>query len=195
MKIKLDNEFWQSRYKNAETGWDIGFPSPTFVKYCENEERKDVKILIPGCGNGYEAKWLWEAGFSNVFLLDWAAEPLDQFASENPSFPKNQLICEDFFAHRGRYELILEQTFFCAIDPSLRKNYVRNMFNLLAYKGRLVGLLFQIDFGKETPPYGGSAQEYRALFSPYFYIQKMETSHFSIPPRAGNELFINLQKR
>jgi hypothetical protein len=137
MKIKLDNEFWQSRYKNAETGWDIGFPSPTFVKYCENEERKDVKILIPGCGNGYEAKWLWEAGFSNVFLLDWAAEPLDQFAAENPSFPKNQLICEDFFAHRGRYELILEQTFFCAIDPSLRKNYVRNMFNLLAYKGRL----------------------------------------------------------
>jgi hypothetical protein len=35
-------------------------------------ENKNVKILIPGCGNAHEAELLLEEGFKNITLLDIA---------------------------------------------------------------------------------------------------------------------------
>ncbi len=56
------------------------------------------------------------------------------------------IILGDFFKHKGEYELVLEQTFFCAINPSLRKNYVAKMKELLLLNGKLVGVLFDWQF-------------------------------------------------
>jgi hypothetical protein len=66
------------------------------------------------------------------------------------------------------------------------------MVELLKPSGKLVGLLFNIPLNDDKPPYGGSLEAYRELFPKYFKIEKMEPAYNSIPPRAGNEVFISL---
>lgn len=192
---KLNKEYWETRYKTNDTGWDIGFASGPLAEYINQLQNKNLKILIPGCGNSYEAELLHQSGFRNVHLLDITPLPLQNFADRNPDFPADQLHCEDFFQHKGSYDLILEQTFFCALDPALRASYVTKMHELLNENGKIAGVLFNCTFEKQGPPFGGSVPEYEGFFQQYFNILKMEPCYNSIPPRAGNELFILLQKR
>ncbi|HMR44032.1 MAG TPA: hypothetical protein PKC40_09370, partial [Saprospiraceae bacterium] len=93
-----------------------------------------------------------------------------------------------------KVDLILEQTFFCAIDPAQRRRYAQKSFELLNSGGRLAGVLFASHFEKPGPPFGGGAAEYRRIFEEFFIIQKLEPAYNSIAPRAGNELFIELLK-
>ena len=190
--MELTKNFWNNRYKNKETGWDIGYASTPLKNYIDQLENKDIRILIPGCGNAYEAEYLFQRGFNNVFLLDIAPLALQQFSKRVPNFPKKNLIEENFFEHVGRYQLILEQTFFCAIDPKLRDKYVHKMHQLLIPKGKLVGLLFAQEFENDHPPFGGTKEEYKKRFSHMFKIQIMELAKNSIEARKGRELFIKL---
>ena len=100
-----------------------------------------------------------------------------------------------FFDFEGSFDLIIEQTFFCALHPSLRKAYAEKMHQLLQPNGKLVGLLFDFPLTEEGPPFGGSLQEYDSYFSPLFKIDLLERAYNSIPPRAGKELFLKLLKK
>lgn len=182
-------DYWQNQYHEGKTGWDIGFISTPIKEYVNQLIDKTVKILIPGAGHAYEAEYLFNMGFSNVFVLDIASKPLENFSTRFPDFPKNQLLTEDFFLHQGKYDLIIEQTFFSALPPVLRPNYVNKMYELLKPNGKLVGLLFGIDFGNSFPPFGGNREEYALLFAPKFDIKTLEKAHNSIQPRAENEFF------
>ena len=193
--MELNESYWTSRYINSEVGWDIGYPSPAIVKFMGQVEDKSAKILIPGCGNAYEAICLWENGFENVYLLDYSLIPLEQFARKHPEFPKTQLLNMDFFEAKGNYDFIIEQTFFCALKPILRKSYAEQMLRLLKSDGLLVGLLFNIPLFDDRPPFGGNKREYVQLFSDCFEIEKMETAYNSIPERQGNELFIKMKPK
>jgi len=84
----------------------------------------------------------------------------------------------------------VEQTFFCALDPSLRKDYVAKMVELLKPGGKLVGLLFDRQFEEAGPPFGGSKAEYEELFSGKLQISTLAPCYNSIGPRAGTELFL-----
>ena len=195
--MQLDPQYWQERYQQAQIGWDLGAISTPLKAYIDQLPNKDLRILVPGGGNGYEAAYLFEQGFHNTYLLDWAAAPLERFAKAHPDFPKSQLLQEDFFALKAEkpFDLILEQTFFCAIHPSLRPAYARHSAELLALNGKLVGLLFDAPLNQDQPPFGGHKAEYEAYFAPYFEFVHFETCYNSIAPRAGRELFICLQKR
>jgi SAM-dependent methyltransferase len=192
---ELSSEMWTHRYDNGQTGWDLGQPSNPLRSYIDILNNKALRILIPGGGNGYEAEYLAHKGFKNTVLLDWSQPPLDAFAARNADFPHNQLVCEDFFGHQATYDLILEQTFFCAIDPSLRAAYAKKAHELLAPSGKLVGVLFNTTFEKEGPPFGGTADEYHVYFEPYFHFRHFEACYNSIPPRAGNELWMELERK
>ena len=105
-----------------------------------------------------------------------------------------KIICANFFTHVGNYDLILEQTFFCSLDPLLRTKYVQRMSELLNNDGKLVGLLFNVQF-PNTPPFGGNKEEYLTLFSNEFKINIIEPCYNSVKPRMGNELFFNFSKK
>ena len=90
----------------------------------------------------------------------------------------------------GKYDIIIEQTFFCAIDKERRREYFDRMYNLLKPNGKLVGLLFDDSFSRDYPPYGGSKTEYVEYFEPYFNIKVFEVSYNSISSRKGRELFM-----
>lgn len=193
--MELNESYWTSRYKNNQLGWDIGYPSPAITHFMDQVEDKEAKILIPGCGNAYEAAYLWENGFQNVYLLDFSSIPLQKFSEQNPDFPQNQLLEIDFFEVKGEFDFIIEQTFFCALNPELRVKYAAKMVELLKPDGLLVGLLFNIPLNNDHPPFGGNQKEYEQLFSDYFDIQKMEIAYNSIPERQGNEFFVKMKPK
>lgn len=92
---QFDQNFWNSRWENGETGWDIGEASSPIAEYFLQVEDKEVKILIPGCGNAHEAELLLEEGFTNITLLD-IAQKACEVISQKFSHHEVEVICEDF---------------------------------------------------------------------------------------------------
>ena len=191
----LHKNFWEQKYDEENTGWDLGIISTPLKVYVNQLTNKELKILIPGAGNSYEAEYLHAQRFINIDVIDIALHPLNNFKKRVPSFPENNLIQKDFFNHTKKYDLIIEQTFFCALHPSLRKKYVKKMASLLEKKGKLVGLLFDFELTNDGPPFGGSSNEYLKLFSTYFDIKILDRCHNSIKPRFGRELFFIFEKK
>jgi methyl halide transferase len=195
--MQLDKNFWDQRYESGQTGWDIGAASPPLTEYIDSLQNKSIRILIPGCGNAYEAEYLLQKDFRQVTLIDLSASIVNKLTQQ--LVPRYEgcirLLHGDFFELEGEFDLILEQTFFCALAPELRADYVKKMWELLAPNGRLAGVLFNRTFEAEGPPFGGSKEEYQKLFEPYFTMHTFETAHNSIAPRAGQELFIELEKK
>ncbi|HAD96772.1 MAG TPA: SAM-dependent methyltransferase [Cryomorphaceae bacterium] len=187
-----NEKYWAEHYDKGNTPWDMGTTSPPLTAYFQGLHDKTQAILIPGAGTSHEAEWLWHNGFKNVWVADIAAEPLQKIRERCPSFPEEQLIHGDFFALNRQFDLVVEQTFFCALPPEWRPRYVQKMKDILKEGGHLVGVLFDFPLTEQGPPYGGGVEEYRELFSPYFKIWKMERCYNSIKPRAGKEIFINL---
>lgn len=191
----MDATFWEQRYKDKNTGWDIGHVSTPIKNYIDQLLNKRLDILVPGAGNGYEVAYLYQQGFLNTKVVEIAKTPLVNLAKEYPEIPSNHLFQIDFFKHEGHYDLIIEQTFFCALDPSLRENYVKKMHELLKPKGVLVGLLFDFPLDENGPPFGGNETLYKKYFSKYFNIKILEPCYNSIKPRLGKELFFIFEKK
>ena len=194
MAKALDKDYWNDRYTKGESSWDIGYVSTPLKEYIDQLDNKNISILIPGCGNAYEAEYLLQKGFNNITLIDIstvAAEAVkEKFASYGD---KLKVIRGDFFELQQKFDLILEQTFFCALDPSLRKNYAAKMYDLLKQDGKLAGLFFNRSFD-DSPPFGGNKEEYMNLFAPLFDILVMEKAYNSIERRMGTELFMIARK-
>lgn len=193
--MNLDAEYWDNRYLANETGWDIGYISTPLKDYFDQLKDKSVKILVPGAGNAYEVEYLYHNGFLNVYLLDISNEAITGFLKRVPDFPREQIIHENFFSHNGKYDLIIEQTFFSSLPKTKRKDYAKKMNELLNDQGKLTGILFNHDFGNDHPPYGGTEEEYQKLFDPYFKFRHFGTAYNSIKPRKGRELFLCLVRK
>ena len=209
-----DANFWNEHYLHNTTTWDMGKVSPPLAAYFSQLLNKDCSILIPGCGNSYEAAWLLEHRFTSITLIDISealTHRLRQVFAGTPD-PPLQIITGDFFRLTGQYDLIIEQTFFCALDPSLRESYIDHMHQLLRPGGKLAGLLFDRSFGGASslapprsfpllrsgitggPPFGGHEAEYHKLLEKKFRIKTLAPCYNSIAPRAGSELFFIAEK-
>lgn len=192
--LPLNATFWDNQYKNNDTGWDLNGVSPPIKQFADTLTNKVMRILIPGCGNAYEAEYLLQQGFTNVTVID-IAETVVNRLKEKFSGQPIRILYGDFFGHTEQYDLILEQTFFCALNPSLRQRYVTQCFNLLNEGGRIAGLLFNIEFEKQGPPFGGTRNEYVELFQPAFNLLQFDVCTTSVKPRLGNELFIEVERK
>ena len=209
----LDKNYWKNRYQTGEIAWDAGAITTPIKAYIDHlvatNVDKNLKILIPGAGSGHEAASLWTQGFQNVFVCDWAEEAISRYRNNVPEFPESQLIIGDFFQLNEQFDLVIEQTFFCALDPQMRPQYAEKMADLLNtspkkqnvsasgawQEGVLTGVLFSRMFAFQGPPFGGDRAEYTNYFEPYFDILTMEDCHNSILPRTETELWIKLRKK
>ena len=193
--MKLNKNYWEERYRENKLGWDIGAVSTPIKAYIDQLKDNSLKILIPGAGKGYEAQYAHQRGFRNTYVVDIASQPLKHIKRACPDFPSAHLLEADFFEmEESDFDLVLEQTFFCALTPELRMPYMEKMYEILKPGGILAGLFFDFPLTDSGPPFGGSIEEYQSLFQKRFKIHKLERAYNSIPPRQGNELFFIFEK-
>ncbi len=192
----INTEYWNKKYLDHTHTWDIGYVSTPLKEYIDQLTDKNISILIPGCGNAYEAQYLLDNNFSDITLIDISPVLVNNLKAKLDGYPAAQLkiICGDFFELDQQFDLIIEQTFFCALDPVLREDYATKMKEILKPGGRLVGVMFNRSFN-DSPPFGGSKAEYEKLFKGKLEINKMEDCNNSIERRSGSELFIILKKK
>lgn len=191
--IPSSSTFWENKYQTQATGWDLGNISPPLKSFINTLENKNVAILIPGCGNAYEAEYLIQKGFTNITLIDIAPSLVETLQNKFAHQKQITVLLGDFFEHTGTYNLILEQTFFCALPPEMRQRYAWKMHQLLTRKGILAGLLFSRTF-ENGPPFGGSRLEYEQLFAKLFTFKTLKAAENSISNRANTELFFEFEK-
>lgn len=195
MNKELDSTYWKNRYNDGTARWDLGHVSMPLKAYIDTLENKAVRILIPGAGYGHEALYLKSQGFLHVTVLDYALEPLKTLDALLPPDHGYTLVYEDFFTHTGCYDLILEQTFYCALSLRFRESYFKHMHALLTTNGVLVGLLFYFEQVNPGPPFSCTPEDYERMARVHFYIMSLEPCLNSEPSRAGKELFLQLLKK
>ena len=193
--MNFDEQYWTERYDAGKDGWDLGCISPPIKEYIDQLTNKDIKILIPGAGNSHEAEYIHNQGFTNLYVCDISNVPLDNLKDRVTTFPIDNLIHGNFFEIQDEFDLVLEQTFFCALNRLLRQDYIEQMSKIIKPKGSLIGLLFSMEFDREGPPFGGVINNYKAMFSKKFDIRVITPCTNSIESRMGSELFINMRPR
>ena len=193
--MNLSKDFWENKYKTNKIGWDLGEVSPPLKAYFDQLENKGLKILIPGGGNSYEAEYLYNIGFKNVYVVDLSEIALENIKKRVPNFPNSQLILGNFFDLNDTFDLVIEQTFFCAINLELRPKYAAKMKDLLNKNGKLVGLFFDAKLNEDHPPFGGNKEEYITYFDSYFTMDIFTKCYNSFHNRQEMELFIKFIKK
>ena len=191
----MSKEFWEAKYDKGQDGWDLGQTAPALRLYIDQLKDKSLKILIPGAGYAHEAEYLHAQGFDNVYVVEIAEQAIAAIKKRIPNFPEDRLIEADFFDLTDTdFDIVLEQTFFCAIKPEQRQDYADKMAALLKPGGKIAGIMFDFPLTHAGPPYGGGADEYKKYFKKDFTRQIMERNNFSVMKRAGRELFVKIKR-
>ena len=192
-------DFWDSCYRNNEIGWDLGSPTPIFIDWC-NKLNSSKKICVPGSGNGYDPLYFASKGHQ-VTAIDFASSPIQDLKKK----AKNkdiliEAICQNFFDLEiflfNRFDYVVEYTFYCAIDPRLRDEYIKIVHKILKPKGEFIAILLPInkESNEDGPPFAVNLEETIALFSNKFKIIESIQHPLSIEPRRGNEQFVRFIK-
>jgi methyl halide transferase len=194
--------FWNSKYKNNDDRWDIGKPTPIFKNWSSTFiNPQDIKICIPGCGNGHDAIFLANKGF-NVYAFDFSKEAINNLNSKVENGFSIETFCIDFFNisndFYSYFDYILEYTFYCAISPQKRSDYISQCHRLLKKNGRIISIMLPIGGNIEKlvgPPFEVTKQELRSNFISKFKVIKIEKSNLSIKPRKDIELYAEYEKK
>jgi SAM-dependent methyltransferase len=186
----LGPDFWGARYRAGDLAWDLEGPSPPFVRLDRAGFIAPCRVAVPGCGRGWEVAYLAERGY-RVTGIDFAPEAIDAARERLAAAgAKAELIQADLFdlpkATEAAFDLVLEQTCFCAIEPARRPDYVAAAHRLLAPGGRLIGLFYACK-GEGGPPFTTGPEEVRALFADRFEIRSLALTTNSHPRRLGEE--------
>ena len=198
MKVEDRYQFWEYIYLAGYTVWDLSGPTPIYKNLAN--ELKIGSLCIIGCGRGYDAIMFAKKGFQ-VTAVDFAPsaiQALKEMAVES-EVEVNTLELDIFAllpSYQNSFDYVIEQTCFCAIHPSRRKEYEIMLQGILKPNGKLVGLWFPLDkhIDEGGPPYGTSVNEVKTIFNNGWEIVKEEFSEHSIQPRKEREKLIIFKK-
>ena len=183
-------EDWENHYETNDLGWDLGEVAPPFVRLWEERKLSPCKVIIPGCGRGHEAIFLAEHGFQ-ITAVDYTCGAVrlldDALKTKHLS---GKVLRHDFFeldsSYNNSFDLMLENTFFCAINPIMRQKYVATAERILKSGALLVGLFYET--GKEGgPPFNTRKVDIEENFSELFMIESLGKTCHSTKQRQGKE--------
>ncbi|PHS26338.1 MAG: thiopurine S-methyltransferase [Methylophaga sp.] len=156
---------WEQRYQIGQTGWDRGEISANLLHWIELGLLKPCRILIPGCGNGYEVITLAELGFE-VVAIDISATPIKNLSQQlTDKGLSAELIQADFFTWQADkpFDAIYEQTSLCALPPELWSDYENCLYKWLKTTGKVYAQFMQSD-QDGGPPFHCEISKMKALF-------------------------------
>lgn len=197
-KNGYSREDWQRHYDENDLAWDLGEVAPSFVSLLESNTIVPGKTLVPGCGRGHEVIYLAVNGFK-VTAVDYSAGAVNHLNSVIKERKLNSKVLHmDFFAldstHDGVYDLLIEQTFFCAISPAQRSLYVATVARVLKKGGMIAGLFYHT--GQEGgPPFNTTREDIINHFSEFFEIKELDRAKNSAEQRKEKEWLAILIKK
>ncbi len=208
LKAAETSSWWDERYESGDTRWDAAGAHPLLDSLIPPLKITRCRILILGCGAGHDAAW-WEKQGHIVTGVDFSKEAIEQARTlygERDSLKWVQLdvfnLPKDW---TSRFDIVFENTMFCAIPPARREELVRTWWRLLTPRGRVIGLALIMD-KLAGPPYGASEWELRQrlLIPPRRIPLSLRRARFlpllwnrekkSIEKRLGHELFFVVER-
>lgn len=185
--------FWDERFERGFTPWDQAGVQPAFEAFAL--AHPGLPVLIPGCGNAWEAGWLADRGH-DVRAIDFSAVAVE--SARHALGGARAAIVEhaDFFAYQPPFApgWIFERAFLCALPKVQRSRYAARMAELLPAGGLLAGFFFLADT-PSGPPFGIDRAELDALFEPYFELIDDRPVDGSIPVFVGRERWLTWRRR
>lgn len=199
-------EFWQERFEKKETGWDRGGPSPQLLDWLDSGALQPCRIVVPGCGRGWEVVELARSGF-DVVGLDYTPAAVEQVRARcEQEGVKAEIVQADVLSYMPSqpFDAVYEQTCMCALHPEHWVSYGRQLASWVRPGGSLFALFMQILRTAATqegqiqgPPYHCDINAMRALLPeaawawprpPYANVPHPNLS-------GGHELAVHLLRR
>jgi len=173
-------DYWRERYRKGEAGWDLGGPCPVFAELLRSPRAPPRgRTAFPGCGRGHDVG-LFRAHGYDAIGFDFAVEP--------EGVPFEALDVFQLGArHPGGFDVVVEYTCYCAIDPARRAEYAESLRRALRPGGVLVALLFPVDGREGGPPFAVAEEEIRTVLGRGLRLDHWETPAASVPARLGRE--------
>jgi SAM-dependent methyltransferase len=178
LEVASEPDWWNEIYQKGDMRWDNGGAHPLLDFLIPALKLTRCRVLVLGCGTGHDAAW-WEKRGHIVTAVDFSHEAIERARSIHGERESMRWIEADVlnlpsgdsrFAP-GNFDIIFENTLFCAIPPGERETLVRNWYRLLSRRGRLVGLVPVMD-KLAGPPFGTSEWEMRKrLLEPTSYLK------------------------
>lgn len=172
-------EFWDTRFQAGRTPWDLGrFPQ----QLCEwLEARAPGKVMIPGCGCGWEIEAFEKSGWL-VTAVDFSKTALDR-ARSIAKAPATRLVFGDFFKidpGTADFDAVYERTFICSMPPGRWTAYADRVARHLKPGGLLAGF-FLYGSEEEPPPFPIEASPSDCFLSKRFELVEDAVSKSALP--------------
>ena len=192
-------EYWENCYLSGEMGWDLGAPTPILNNWI-NTCKDPLSICILGAGNGWDAVNFATKGHI-VTAVDFAESAIMNMQNNaKQSDVEIDLLNMDIFhlnkIYTAYFDVVLEYTCYCAIDPIMRRVYIEMVRHILKPNGKFVALLFPIDKNPcdGGPPYAVELERTIEIMSEYLFLIKHEIPIHSVKSRVGREVFVIFMK-
>jgi SAM-dependent methyltransferase len=174
-------DFWTIRYATGRTPWDFG-GIPAALKSLLARSSTPGRVLIPGCGSGYEVQAFHTAGY-DITAIDFSPAAVEQ-AKRVLGVLAERVIFGDFFRHdfgARCFDLIYERTFLCSMPPSRWADYANRVAELLSAGGGLIGIFLYAEQPAPGPPYPLTEKQAEQLFGSRFRLVRSELATDSLP--------------
>lgn len=178
-------DFWDQRYETATMPWDAG-RTPDALRTHLREFPPGARVLIPGCGSGYELLTLLDSG-CDALAIDFSPPAVERARRTVGRFA-DRIVLADFFTFDfdAPFDTMYERAFLCALPRKMWRDYARRSAELIRPGGVIAGFFFYDDNAK-GPPFGTSEAELRDLLQPAFERVQNEAVSDSIPVFQGRE--------
>jgi len=179
-------DFWDTRFRQNVTPWDAGRAPAALQRFVARHTGRG-RVLVPGCGTGYEVRELVHAGF-DVTAIDFSEAALEAAHRELGALA-NVVHLADFFAFDGDavpFDAIYERAFLCALPRRVWSDWARRVAQLLRPGGLLFGNFF-FDSNIKGPPFGIGQAQLDALLAADLVRIEDEPAEDSLPAFAGKE--------
>lgn len=187
-------EFWDTRFRGGVTPWDAGGVPARLESWLETRP-PGSKVLVPGCGTGYEVAAFARHG-DDVLGIDFSEAAVE--AARRYLGPQSRLVRQaDFFAvAEGPFDLVYERALLCALPRTRWPDWARRMSELVRPGGELAGF-FYIDDNERGPPFGISRGKLDRLLDQAFLLREDEAiaPHDSLAVFAGKEIWQRWERR
>ena len=175
-------DFWDTRFRGGITPWDAAGVPPRLVAWL-GDGKTSLKVLIPGCGSGYEVRAFAERGH-DVLAIDFSDAALEAARLALGKLA-SRVRKADFFAfEEGTFDALYERAFLCALPRRLWPQWAARVAELVRPGGELVGF-FYFDDNEKGPPFGIAPHALTGLLQDTFTLE----SEIAIPSAQSIPVF------